>query len=231
MNEPRLPIWNSDNSDVLPEFQLTFGHCLLRGVPSPGWQDKLFKALGLGAPTQTLAHLSLPRHEQNGCLVFGSGDNLHLVVARLADVWAVFGPHTLFFSTKSWIEFNSKVGGALAFATQMDVGEISYLIFQNGVKQTNVFLKNGSIRVVDDSPVDIYINNQPVKQEFNRASMSESQVRELIEHDLSISDRDNQVVVLAPRFPTQTGSVSDVTHFVFSRTSKKTGFFRFPWST
>src|SRR5690349_16631263 len=47
MKEPRLSVWAADNSDVMAEFQLTYGHVLFRGHSVHSWPVNLFTTLGL----------------------------------------------------------------------------------------------------------------------------------------------------------------------------------------
>ena len=225
MSEPALPLWNGDNSDVLPQFRLTFGHAVFRGLTADNWQPKLFKALGLDKPSYTgpLQQAAIPRHLPEQCLVLGSATETHLVFARLGDVWNVFGPHDFFFASKKWMEFNAKAGGLMAFATQMDEDSFSYLVFNRGIKQTNVFVEGTFIRVVPDSRVAAYIGNEKIFEDNPTCSFSDADVRDLIEHDLAIRVGSDQLSI-SPRFPDTTAPVEDVTHVAFQRSSPKKSF-------
>ena len=231
MSEPALPLWNRDNSDVLPDFQLTFGHALFRRLPSEGWQAKLFKALGLGKPTYSglLQQSAIPRHARENFKVLGTATESHFVCARLGDVWGVFGPHELFFASKKWMEFNSKTGDLMAFATQMDVTLFSYLVFSKGIKQTNAFADGNLIRVVLDTPMVAYLGKEQVFEDKATCSLSDAEVRAFIEHDLSLQVSDTDEVSIRPRFPVASGTVEEITHFIFQRSSSKKGFLGIRW--
>ncbi len=225
MSEPALPLWNRDNSDVLPQFQLTFGHVLFRGLTGNDWQPKLFKSLGLGKPSYTgpLQQAAIPLHPREQCPVLGSTTETHLVFARLGDVWSIFGPHDVFFTSKHWMEFNAKAGGLMAFATQMDEDSFSYLVFNGGIKQTNVFVEGTFIRVVPDTPIAAYIGNQRIFEDKSTCSLSDADLRKLIEHDLAIRVTSDQLSI-GHRFPDTTAPLEDVMHFAFQRSSPKKSF-------
>lgn len=140
MSEPHAQLWNKDNSDVLPEFQLTYGHALFRASASHGeWPSKLFKMLELGRPVraESFEKLPFPLISNGKWPILGSAAEAHFLFGRLRDVWAIFGPHEFFLRSKNWMTFNAKLGGLFALVTQMNEKAFYYDLFANGVKQTN----------------------------------------------------------------------------------------------
>ncbi len=226
MSEPRARLWNKDNSDVLPEFQLTYGHALFRGLPVEGWRSKLFRSLELGKPSYSgpLQPALIPRHPRKQCPVLGSTREAHLVFARLRDVWAVFGPHDLFFSSAKWINFNAKLGGLIAFGNQLDEGgSFFFYVFQNGLKQTNAVVDAGGVRIIPDTPIAAYIDGEKIFEDRPTCALSEAEVRDLIAHDLTIRVAGGQVSI-GPRFSESTALVEDVMHFIFQRDCRPKSF-------
>lgn len=224
MSEPSLPLWNKDNSDVLPTFQLTFGHALLRGFRGD-WKSALFRCLDLGSTYRSgpLQPAAIPRHARENCSVFGSTSELHLVLARFGDVWSVFGPHDLFFTSKKWMQFNAKVGGLLSISTQMDKDVFSYLVFERGLKQTNALVELENIRVFPDTPITAYIGDEKIFEDKSQCSLSEPEVLDFLGHDLAIRVNFDQWSI-RPRFSNRTGPVEDITHLIFQRPTQRRSF-------
>ncbi len=229
MSEPNLPLWNSDNSDVLPAYQLTFGHTLFRGVSGEAWPRTLFKALGLGTP-----HYDGPTRPNNfphrgKLFVLGSGQEVHLVISRAADVWCVFGPHELFFSNRNWIEFNSKALGLMAVCTQTGTKSFFYDIFENGVKQTNAVAEGSTIRIIEDRRIVAFLGDDRILDHRPKGSVSEGESRDLIEHDLAIAINDSGNLTISTRFQERAFSPEPATHCVFSRKDSRKSFLGIQW--
>src|SRR5437870_13459238 len=93
-------LWNDAKTDIRPEFQLSFGHTLLRGALRHDWLSVLFCFLGVGKPTYcgALDQGQIPIHPRTGGPVLTAPGEIHLITARLADAWSIFGAHALFFS-------------------------------------------------------------------------------------------------------------------------------------
>lgn len=228
MSEPALPLWNRDNSDVLPQYRLTFGHTIFRGVNSDNWQFKLLKVIGLEKPVYSgpLNEAAIPRHAPEQCLVLGSATETHFVFARLGDVWNVFGAHDHFFASRKWMEFNAKAGGLMAFGTQMDEDSFSYLVFNRGIKQTNAFTEGKRIRIFQDSRVDGYIGNEKVFEDKPICGLSDTDVRDFIEHTLALRVCADGLSII-PRFTDTTAPIKDVMHVIFQRSLLKKSFLGF----
>jgi hypothetical protein len=65
--------------------------------------------------------------------VVGSPDESHFLVAQIRNVWCVFGPHEMFYSSHTWVKLNATIGGQMAFATRLDEsGSFFYVVFENG---------------------------------------------------------------------------------------------------
>ena len=230
-NCPEHSLWNLDNTDVLPSFQLTFGHALFRGIRSGEWRSTLFKVLDLGKPSYSgpLQSATLPRHAYDKCIVLSSPTEIHLIFARLDDVWCVFGPHDFFFSTTKWMNFNAKIGGLMGFATQMEADSFFYLIFSRGIKQTNVSGEKTEIRVIHDTPIAAYIVGKKILEDTAECSLSAAVIRDFIAHDLTIEVGHAEQLNLRQRFPNPTKVIEDVTHFVFQRGARKKRFLGIQW--
>jgi len=195
-------------------------------------KEQIVKALGLDKPTYSgiLQQAAIPRHPRENFKVLGSAAEIHLVFARLGDVWSVFAPHNFFFASKKWMEFNTRSGGLMAFATQMDVASFSYLVFSKGIKQTNAFAEGSFIRVVPDTPMTAYIGKEKIFEDKATCSLSDAEVRAFIERDLAIQLGDAHQLTISRRFPHTSGTIEDVMHFVFQRSSTKKGFLGIRWS-
>jgi hypothetical protein len=223
MNEPHLPLWTKDNSDVLPEYQLTFGHALFRGLPAYGWTSKLIRLLGLNEPIYSgpLQQAAIPRHASRKYKVLGAPSEVHLLFARLDDVWSVFGPHELFFGSKKWILSNLELGGLMAFVTQMDSDCFSYRVFEKGMKQTNVFAEGSTLRIAADTQIVAFMDERQVFDGGVACSLTDKQVLNFIEHDAAISARSAQQLSISPRFNSEKALSEEITHVIVSRAPSK----------
>ena len=115
----------------------------------------------------------------------------------------------------------------MAFATQMDEDSFSYLVFDQGIKQTNAFAEGAFIRVVHDTPMAAYIGKEKVFEDKAACSLSVAEVRDFIEHDLAIKVGGVHDVKINQRFPDPNRAVEDLTHLVFQRGSPKKSFLGF----
>ena len=226
MREPQARLWNKDNSDVLPEFQLTYGHGLFRGLPANDWRSKLFRSLKLDKATYIgpIQQAAIPRDSDEGWRILGSVSEIHLLLARLGDVSCIFGPHDLFFRSQKWMDFNNKVGGLFALVTQMDMNSFFYDLFKDGVKQTNALAEGTHVRIIPDTPIKAYLGGQKIYEDKSACSLSDSEIHDFIKHDLLVQLVTDQLV-LVPRFLETTESVQDVMHFIFRRSLPKKSFF------
>lgn len=231
MSDRDLPLWNKEQTDILPEYRLTYGRVLLRGLIKNDWQPVLFKSLGFGKPSYSgpLDQIRLPVHAQTKGAVLGNAAEAHLIAARMADVWTVFAGHDLFFSSARWTEFNKRVGKLMAYITQMTVDSFGCLIFEKDVKQTNVFIEGPAIRVVNDPRIVVSFGDEKIYEDNPTCSLSDAEMRDFVEHDLAIHVTDGKLSIV-PRFPDPPkGAAEDVTHFIFERVSAKKSFLGVRW--
>ncbi len=226
-----IDLWNKEQTDIRPEYQLTYGHTLFRGLLRDNWKPELFKSLGLGKPRYSgpLEQRRVPVHPQTHGPVLGNATEAHAIAARLADVWTVFGAHDLFFSSAKWTQFNKKAGRLMASCAQMSVESYYYYIFERDKKQTNVIAEGTFIRISPDDRIVVSLGGEKIYEDNPTCSLSETEVRDFVEHDLAIQVKDGKLSIV-PRFPDPPkGAAEDVTHFIFERVSAKKSFLGVRW--
>lgn len=215
MSEPQASLWNRDNSDVLPEYQLRYGHALFRVPWTDNLMSKLVHCLALGRATYNGPFNESAIPGFNGHRVFGVADELHLVVARIGDCWSVFGPHNLFFSSRKWTKFNVKNGGPMAVINQLDEkGRFFYVIFDRGRKQADAVVEGESIRIINDEAISVYVEGELIHRSRAMRTMPDAAIIELIRQDSNVSIHGNRVTI-APRFGCAQGGVELVRHLIF----------------
>lgn len=221
MSEPRVPLWNSNNSDVLPEFRLSYGHALFGSLLPKDVPSRLIKCLGLGRPAYDgpLNEQAIPRHK--GHRTFGVANEVHLLLAGMNGAYSIFGPHHLFLSSSKWTELNAKVGGPMAFVNQMDeTGGFFYVIFERGQKQADAVVENQSIRVLADETISVYIGSEQVYRSRPKRTMSDATIIELIKRDSEVTICDGRIAI-KPRFGDKGGVTAPLRHFIFYTSSEK----------
>jgi hypothetical protein len=230
MSKSQVDLWNKDNSDVLPEFQLTYGHALFRGLDlHSDWRSKLFNSLELGRPmrAESFGKLDIPLLFEQKWPVLGSSTETHFLCGRVGDVWSVFGPHDFFLQSKKWMAFNAKIGGIFALATQMAVDSFYYDLFDKGVKQTNVLATGEKLRIIADTPITAYADGEKIYEDQALSSISEADAIDLVRHDSAIHVQSNQLTMV-PRFR-NAETVQDSIHYSFERRTSKNHFLGIRW--
>ncbi len=227
----KIDLWNKEQTDVRPEYQLTYSHALFHGLLKDDWQQALFKTLGVGKPSYSgpLEQTRIIVHPQTKGPVLGNATEAHLIAARLEEVWTVFGAHDLFFSSTKWTVFSKRASRLLAICAQMDAESYFYYVFERDKKQTNVIAEGTFIRISPDDRIVVSLGGEKIYEDNPTCSLSDAEVRDFVEHDLAIQVKDGKLSIV-PRFPDPPkGAAEDVTHFIFERVSAKKSFLGVRW--
>lgn len=216
MSDIKLPLWNKDETDVLPEYQLSFGHAICQADINEEAVHVLAKHLMLGS----LEHVGpldverLPMHSLVGCRMLCTEDATHLVVARNGAYSAVFGPHRLFLNNQLWIKWNSRYRGIMAIVTRYDVAESSYRVFESGRRIVSAWSNGGQIKCLEDPSIDVYFSGMRLFSDPGRRMQLSEAVASMLSNDMTIHD-ESGTVRLTGAFTHQ--PIMDVKHFVFRR--------------
>jgi hypothetical protein len=112
-----LPLWNDDETDVRPEYQLTYGHALIGTRLSA---KELLQSLGFRITEELSGAASELPCDPMGNYVFLSGDIYEFFLVDQGQQTAVFGDRTLFFNNKAWIALSKSHKVPLAVVTRTD---------------------------------------------------------------------------------------------------------------
>jgi hypothetical protein len=88
-----LPVWNEAETDILPEFQLTYGHALIDNAVSV---DSIVSHAGIQVlETRSFTGFELPRDPQHG-FTFRKGADMYAIASRDKMATSHFWrPHSL----------------------------------------------------------------------------------------------------------------------------------------
>lgn len=162
--EIHLPLWTDDETDVRPEYHLSFGHLLCdMQLDEPSIQV-LAKYLDLGALEYagSIDLDRLPIHPRVGCRNLGSLELANILVARNGSYSVLFGPHKLFFNNTRWIKWNKKIGGLMVPAHRQSLTETSYNVFENGKRLLSAWAEGNQIRCREDPEIVAYLNGKQI---------------------------------------------------------------------
>lgn len=217
-NVSPLPLWNKEQTDVLPEYQLSYGHVLCQTpLVMQGTVRVLAKYLGLGTMVYAgpVDNTRLPMNQNIACRTLGTLELANLLVAKSGNYYAVFAPHLLFLRSKQWIDWNKKQGGLMAYVTRLNVTEHFYIIFENGSRMFDATTNGDQLRVLEDMPILITLDREKIYHDPGSKPQIPEAVGSMLQHDVRIVE-ENSEIRISTLFAQS--SIASVTHYVFQRT-------------
>ena len=207
-----LPLWNKEETDVLPEYQLTSGHAICQAPMSPEDVQRLAKFLELG-DLQYSGDLDAGRLPVlSGHMTLGTEQEAHLLIVEVGGHRVIFGPHGLFGNSTHWIEWNKKVGGLMAYTTQLDVEDYYHIVFGDGKRILSACAEGDSIRYLEDTPIEVFLGGKRIFHDPGSKPDPTNEIDALLNSDARISDKDG--VIAIETFATHQ-PVEDASHYVF----------------
>ncbi len=177
-----LPLWNKNETDVLIEHRLQYGHILLLKHEYEALLKKIQKIFKFKKPVdihETLNKNALPSHEPQKTFLLNDEKVWHFIFAECAkDIMAIYAPHFLFFNSSKWIQLNRKTKGWLFYVDHGDSNEFFYTIFNSGNHYCNACYDLSGIHKLTHEPVDVYFNKELI---FHKKDDSKDLTPELIE--------------------------------------------------
>ena len=152
-----LPVWNDAETDILPEFRLTFGHALIEGEPDV---SRVAKAIGL----KILDHHVFCGDELpcgvGGKFEFERGGTTYAVVSVHDGATCVFTDRMRFLNSRQWLRFSKS--HRIAVVTQQDRDDYFYSVFEKGKVVASAVTERGKLRIIGPSSVNVTVNDTVV---------------------------------------------------------------------
>jgi hypothetical protein len=143
-----LPVWNEDETDILPEFQLTYAHAL---IDNAGSVDSIVAHAGIQVlETRSFTGFELPRDPQHG-FTFRKGADMYAIAGRDEMVTCIFGDRTLFLRPERWIKLSSK--HTVSLVTQQANDEYFYRVFAKKKPIASAAREQGELRMIGNVTV------------------------------------------------------------------------------
>lgn len=128
-----IPLWNKTETDVLPQYQLSYGHVIFEFQDINLLREKIETFLGLAKREMEYRLLCIkdfPLHGGNAMLFDHEFD--HYIYIATERYLYLYAKHRLFFNNKLWEGFSKKYKEKLAVCTRSTPIEFGYRIFKDG---------------------------------------------------------------------------------------------------
>ncbi len=213
-----LPLWNEDETDILPKFQLSFGHIVCDAQLNQTLVSYLCDELELGKLTYfgEFKPETLPAHVSNGFRTLGTVDCAHVLIVNFVHHCVVFGPHMFFFNNTAWISWNKRVGGLMAIVGRQDVSDCTYLVFRSGKRLLSASVKEKNIQILEDPNVEVYFQRDILYRTSDEEVEATQDIVSLLRTDVEIS-QENGEIHIRERFSDKAVLPDHLKHFVFRR--------------
>ena len=221
-----LPLWNTSETDVLPEYRLGYGHMLCNTpLDTPVAVQLLAKHLDIGAMEYAGAVDSSRLRCDPGYagLSLGKNDVVNLLLSKVNECYCVFGPHHLFFRNNYWIAWNKASRGLMAVISRNDLIDYSYLIFERGKLQFTAAGDTKGLRMIGDTPMIFTLNSEVIYTAPTTIPKVSPTAIQMVCNDLRISEQSGQLQI-AEAFR-GANVITDVTHYSFRKTSATNKWF------
>lgn len=176
-----IPLWNKTETDILPQYQLSYGHVIFELQDIDLLRRKTEKVLGLVSPEieyNLLCIKNFPLLGSNAVLYDYEFD--HYIYVKTEKYLYLYAKHTLFFNNNLWEKFSKKYKEKIVVCTRGTSTEFGYRIFKDGKflfcgkndeKDTIIFANYGMhisfhmdgqklFKAKDDTPI-------PIKEDYN----------------------------------------------------------------
>lgn len=217
MSDIDLPLWNKEETDVLPEYQMTYGHVLCQGQMDEDVVSRLARTLGLPVRRRvgSVAANQFPTDPSGQHRTLGTLKDAHLLVLALGDYSAVFGPHVLFFHNRDWITWNKKRPGLMALATRQDILDTSYRVFHDGRYQLSAWLDNEKLSFPETPGIEVYVNREPIFRSSSNEVQDVKGIVAMLQCDVELREAGANVS-FKNRFRNEDVPPDYVMHYVFA---------------
>jgi hypothetical protein len=216
MSDIDLPLWNKEETDVLPEYQMSYGHVLCQGEIDEDSVETLRRSLGLPRrrDTEGAGPTHFPRDPSGKHYTLGGLTEAHLLVVGLGDYSAIFGPHVLFLTARDWIKWDKKVRRLMAVATRLDIVRTFYTVFRDGQYQANAASDNERVWFPEIPEVEVYVNREEVFRSSREEVQHVDEIVSMLRCDVELGE-DGGNVYFQKRFSNEQVPLSRARHYVF----------------
>lgn len=188
MSEIKLPLWNKDETDVLPQFHLTYGHVIC----DIELTEKNIRLLAKKFQHRKLLHAGpfnltrIPKHESANCHTLGTDKLAHVIVVPVGKCHAIFAPHSWFMRNDGWIRWNKRVRGHIAIAHRLDLDEWYFNVFRDGKRLLSAAADGSNLRFLDDTPIEVRVEGRVIFQDEGSTAKPGDEIIALLQHDVRI---------------------------------------------
>lgn len=218
MENINLPLWNSEETDVRPEYQLTFGHMLCKVRVEERSLDLLASMLGLGTMrySGSLDNQLLPHDHTGEYRNLGTLEYANLLAVRQDECDVVFAPHMLYFNNQAWMNWNGTMRGLMTIATRADVKDMAYDAFQNGRIRKTAWWDGEALTFPEEPKIDLYLNRELIYRSPDSTPVDVRPIISLLRSDVELQDEAGSLL-FRERFSGRSIPTSCVRHVLFQR--------------
>ena len=224
MTEAPLPLWNEDETDVLPEYQLGYVHALIHGVE----QRKIIRGLEKVFPVTKVSEENfvspddLPWNEEASMPALQDDDRWHCILAISPIATCVFGPHRIFLGGRPWMALSRKLKARVFLVARLDAMKYSYHLYRDGKHRYVAFSTPSGVRVAEEAPVVAHLNGKKIFEYQPDCVEPSEEERAIIHEDVVLKYDPEEGVHFEPVFPSLSVAACDtVLHAVFRKSKWK----------
>ena len=186
-----IPTWNSDESDVLPAFRLTYGHILTKGLLAA---DEVLEKLNAGRlhVTEPFSGIGLPE-QADGNFGYEDRGRRHFLFASEGGYTAVFCDRSFFLRNNAWIEMSRKTTDFFAVVTATEADTFFYYIFRRGELLCNAVSEAGNPRIVAGASISVSLGGKVVQTVREEPQCAHDEILNFLRYDLSLHVRNKRV--------------------------------------
>lgn len=222
-----LPLWDKKTKDVIPEFQLTFGHVIFEQKDSAMVTRAIEREIRYGViASSRFDGERIPRSREHGQYVLQEGNRIHIILAKTDVSLCVFAPHRFFFQNQLWIRCNKTVGGLMIIAVQGDRDEVDYRVFRGGEFAFIAANLKGSMRIPEQKPIELYLDDKKIHEEKMADLECLEEAKHLLANDLALRVGKNGIVGVTSVVAGASPRIDTVEHLILEpRTASGLGRF------
>jgi hypothetical protein len=152
-----LPVWNDAETDILPDFHLTYGHALIANAPAV---DTIFSRAGIRVlASRPFTGSELPQDVEQK-LTFRQGTEMYAIASSDDLATCIFGDRTLFLRPEPWIKLSTKF--IVSIVTQQANDEYFYRVFSKQKLIATAAREQGRLRMIGNITVRASYQNRLV---------------------------------------------------------------------
>lgn len=213
MGKIELPLWDKDEKDVLPAYQLSYGHVLVPLGAEPVNVTEMAQKLGFrrcGAG-KFFEYKRLLVHP-DGCRYLGDAECAQILVATTEAAQCIFAPHFLFLNNKWWIKWNRHRKGSVAVVARDNLYTSSYTVFRDGTRLCSAWTKGEMLEVLKDPVIQASFLGQVIYRSPPSSPVPTEDVIRFLKNDIEMEQLEDKILFRI-RFGGAEISTDSVTQF------------------